>query len=165
MLTIAGIVPCKQSCTASETATACTQCYFWELWTSHRLFRVSCMHLAPPWSAEKEGCFTQDKSIKETNGIEFLSPVGWVSWRYTQTLSQWLLRLASVAGLPGCHLLSECEQSVFFPVISKSGFLPTDLKIKTLQLSKEISFFSYECHYWDISSNFSSVSKHLKRAR
>lgn len=99
------------------------------------------MHLAPPWSAEKEGCFKHPENLKETNGTEFLSPVGWVSWRCAHSLSQWLLRLASVPDVPGCHLLSQCEQSGFFPAISKTGYLATNLKRKTPQLSKKISFF------------------------
>lgn len=107
------------------------------------------MHLAPPWSAEKEGCFKQQENLKEINGIEFLSPMGSVSWRYAQSLSQWLLRLVSMANLPGCHLLSECEQSVCFPVISETGYL--------YKFGKKISFFSYKWHYWDISSNFASA--------
>lgn len=54
------------------------------------------MHLAPPWSAEKEDCFKQQKTLKEINGIEFLSPIGWVSWRYTQSQS-----VAAEIGLDG----------------------------------------------------------------
>ncbi|KAJ7413899.1 hypothetical protein BTVI_42146 [Pitangus sulphuratus] len=40
----------------------------------------------PPGAWRKEGFFEKQKTLKETNGIEFLSPLGRVSWRYMKSL-------------------------------------------------------------------------------
>lgn len=44
------------------------------------------MHLAPPGAGREEGCFEQLKNLKERElAAEFLSPMGWVSQRDTQS--------------------------------------------------------------------------------